>query len=117
MVFAKGSGAVAVESQHLCERYHTLRTDSGITGKCGGEFHNRARIVHVMIAARQQRGASRRTKRSRMKIVITQASCGQLIQYWHLARAAEGAGLSEADVVEQNDDDVRRSLRGFNFKA
>ena len=25
--------------------------------------------------------------------------------------------MSETDIVEQNDDDVRRPLRGFNFKA
>jgi hypothetical protein len=45
-----------------------------------------------------------------VKIVITQAVGSQLIQCWHLARAAKGAGLSEADVVEQNDDDVRCPL-------
>src|SRR5438067_6111452 len=52
-----------------------------------------------------------------MKIVITQASCRQLVECRHFARTAECAWLSEADVVEQNDDDVRRVLRCFNLKA
>src|SRR6266566_9450332 len=52
-----------------------------------------------------------------MEIVIAQASCRQLVQRLHLTRAAKGARLSEAEVVEQNDDDVRRSFWGFNFKA
>src|SRR5437899_7786883 len=52
-----------------------------------------------------------------MKIVITQASCRQLVECRHFARTAECAWLSEADVVEQNDDDVWRPLRRVNFKA
>src|SRR5438552_15884478 len=52
-----------------------------------------------------------------MKIIITQASCRQLVECRHFARTAECAWLPEADVVEQNDDDVRRPLRGVNFKA
>src|SRR5437764_1141140 len=52
VILAKGGGAVAVESQHLREWRHTLRTDSSIARKSGGEFHDRASIVHVMIASR-----------------------------------------------------------------
>jgi len=52
-----------------------------------------------------------------MKIVIAQAVCCQLIQPWHLTRAAKRAWLSEADVIEQNDDDVRRAFGSLNFKA
>src|SRR5437773_11178979 len=52
VILAKGGGAVAVESQHLREWRHTLRTDSSITWKCCREFHDRASIVHVMIASR-----------------------------------------------------------------
>src|SRR6266487_5848914 len=52
-----------------------------------------------------------------MKAVISQAVGSQLIQRRHPARAAECARLSEPDIVEQNDDDVRRSFRGFHFKA
>src|SRR5205823_4539502 len=73
MILTKRSGAVAIQSQHFCKRRHALRADAGITGKRSREFHDRAGIVHVMIATRQQRSASRRTKRSSMKIVVTQA--------------------------------------------
>src|SRR6266850_3408072 len=52
-----------------------------------------------------------------MKIVITQASCRQLVECRHFARTAKCAWLSEADVVEQNDHNIRRSLRRFHFKS
>ena len=52
-----------------------------------------------------------------MKVVITKASRCQLIQRWHFARATKRARLSEADVIEQNNDDIRRSLRRLNLKA
>src|SRR5260370_37400251 len=52
-----------------------------------------------------------------MKIVIPEANCRERIERRHCARSAECAWLSEADVVEQNDDDVRRPLGGLNFKA
>src|SRR5207253_9406577 len=52
-----------------------------------------------------------------MKIVITQASCRQLVECRHFARTAECAWLSEANVVEQNDDNVWRPFRRFYLKA
>src|SRR5882724_4236822 len=52
-----------------------------------------------------------------MKVVITKASRRQLIQCWHLARTTKRAGLSEADIIEQHNDDIRRSLRRLNLKT
>src|SRR5207249_9934042 len=114
---AEGGRAVAIQSQHFCKRRHALRTDAGITWKRSGEFHDRAGIVHVMVATRQQRSASRRTKRSSMKIVVTQARGRELFRRLHFAGSTEGARLSEADVVQQNDDDVWSSLGRFDLKA
>src|SRR5437868_12301309 len=70
-----------------------------------------------MIATGQQRGASRRTKRSRMKIVITQAGGRELFRCLHFAGSTKHARLSETDVVQQNDDDIRRPLGRFELKA
>jgi len=116
VILAEGCGAVAIQSQHFCKRRHALRTDAGITGKRSGKFHDRAGIVHVMIATRQQRSASRRTKRSSMKIVVTQARVRELFRCLHFAGSTKRARLSEADVVQQNDDDVRRSLGRLTSK-
>ncbi len=51
-----------------------------------------------------------------MKAVISQAISSQLIQCRHLARAAKGARLSEPDIIEQNDDDVRCSFGALTSK-
>src|SRR4029077_7161665 len=117
VIFAKRSGAVAIQAQHFCKRRDALRADSGIAWKRSGKFHDRTGIVHVMIATRQQRSASRRTKRSSMKIVITQARGRELFRCLHFAGSTKRARLPEADVVQQNDDDVRRSFGRFDLKA
>ena len=52
-----------------------------------------------------------------MKVVITKASRRQFIQRRHLARATKRARLSETDIIEQHNDDIRRSLRRLEIKA
>src|SRR5438552_5185396 len=117
VILAECSGAVAIQSQHFCKRRHALRADAGITWKRSREFHDRAGIVHVMIATRQQRSASWRTKRSSMKIVVTQARGRELLRCLHFAGSTKRARLSEADVVQQNNDDVWSSLGRFDLKT
>src|SRR5206468_2774218 len=101
VVLAEGSRAVPVESQHLRERRDALRPDAGIAGERGGQLHDGARVVDVVIAAGQERRARRGAKRRRVEIVETQAAGRQLVQSRHLDRAAEGARLAEADVVQR----------------
>src|SRR4030095_758610 len=52
VIFPESGGAVAIESQHLGQRCNALRTNAGIAGKPGGELHDRARIIDVMITPR-----------------------------------------------------------------
>src|SRR6266536_2620042 len=52
VILAKGGGAVAIESQHLCQWRDALRPNPGIAWKCSGEFHDGACVVHMMIASR-----------------------------------------------------------------
>src|SRR5207249_4100592 len=52
VILAKGGRAESILSQHLCERCDTLRSDASIAGKSRGEFHDRARVVDVMITSR-----------------------------------------------------------------
>src|SRR5205807_527922 len=117
VILAKRSGAISIQSQNLCHWCYALRAYAGISRKRSGEFHDGAGIVHVMVATGQQRSASRRTKRSRMKIVITQAGGRELFRCLHFAGSTKRARLSEADVVQQNDDDVWSSLGRFDLKA
>ena len=52
-----------------------------------------------------------------MKIVVTQARGRELFRCLHFAGPTKRARLSEADVVQQNDDDVRRSFGRFDLKT
>jgi len=117
VIFAEGGGAIAIQAQHLCQRGYALRAYAGIARKCRGQFHDRAGIVHVMIATCEQRGASGRTKRSSVKVIVTQARGRELFGRFHFTWTPKGARLSEADVVQQNNDDVGRSFSRFNLKA
>ena len=52
-----------------------------------------------------------------MKIVQAQPAGGEFVERRHLARPAKGARLPEANVIEQNDHNIWRSLRCFDLKA
>ena len=52
-----------------------------------------------------------------MKTVLAQTVGGELVERRHLARPAKGTRLSETDVVEENDDNIRISLRRVNLKV
>src|SRR2546421_10864329 len=51
VILAKGSRAKAIESQHLCQWCDALRANTCIPRKRGGEFHDSARVVDVMVAS------------------------------------------------------------------
>ena len=51
-----------------------------------------------------------------MEAVVAQTLGGQFIERRHVARTAEGAGLSETDIVKQDDHDVRRSRGALTSK-
>jgi hypothetical protein len=56
-------------------------------------------------------GTGRRAQRGGVEPVVLQAAGGEPARDRGVARAAEGAGRSEADVVEQEDEHVRRPGR------
>src|SRR4030095_1931395 len=54
---------------------------------------------------------------SSMKLVLSAAVRCQFAERRHLTWATKCTWLSEADIVEQDDDDVWRPIRRFHFKA
>src|SRR5437016_8639788 len=52
-----------------------------------------------------------------MKAVVTEACGCELFRGRHFARSTKRTRLAEADVVEQNNDHVRRSPWGFDLKT
>ena len=88
-----------------------------LPGNAGGQFHDRAGVVGVVIVAGEQRHARRAAQRGGVKAVVLQARVRQLLQRGHLDRPAERAAAAEADVVDQHDDDVRRALPGLSPRS
>jgi hypothetical protein len=60
----------------------------------------------VVVAAQQQRRPGRRAKRGGVEPGVPEAARGQALGGGAADRPAEGAGGPEADVVEQDDQDV-----------
>jgi hypothetical protein len=114
---AERSGAVAVEAQDLRKRSHALRAHACVAGERGRELGDRAHVVHMVVAAREQRGARGRAERRRVKAVETLAVLREPLEGRHLARTAERARVAEAHVVDEHDHDVRRARGRTHLEA
>ena len=114
---AEGGGAVAVQPQHLRQRRHAVRALPGLPGEGGGGLRDRAHVVHVMVAAAEQRGARRRAERRGVELVVAQPAVGQALHRRHVDRPAEGARLAEPHVVDQDDEHVRGAGRRLDLES
>src|SRR5450631_960959 len=117
MVLAEGGGTVTVQPQHLRQRCDALRTNASVAGKCGRQLHNGSRLRDVVITASEQRHPRRGTKGRGMKAVIAESLGSQFVEGRHPGRSAKCAGLPEANVVQQNDNDVGCSLWSLDRKS
>src|SRR6188508_734913 len=63
-----------------------------------------------MVPAREERLAGRSAQRRRMEAVVLETLSCETLGRRRRARTAERARRGEADVVEQNDENVRRSI-------
>jgi len=105
---AEATGGVSVHAQHLSHRGGLGRDDGVVTGKAVGHLGDATHVHRVMIATGQQRGARGRTQRRGVEAVVTQARARHQIEAGRGHRTTEGAERPEADVVENDDEDVRR---------
>src|SRR6266480_3798017 len=64
----------------------------------------------MMVATGQERGTRRRAESGRVKACVAQTILGQPIQIRRRNRAAEGAPLSEAAVINQHEEHIWRSF-------
>ena len=110
VILAEGGRAVAVLAQDLGQRRDALRPRPGVARERGRHFHDRARVVRMVVAAGQEGHARRRAERRRVEPVVLEPLAGQTIERRHGNGAAERARVAEPDVVDQEDDDVRRAL-------
>src|SRR5438552_16867304 len=97
MIFPKGCGAITVLAEHLSQWGYTIGTDTRITGKGSSQLHDSSCIVYMMVTTRKQFRACGRAKNRRMKAVVTQTICCQLIKRRHDDRSAKSARCSDTD--------------------
>ncbi len=108
--FADRRGLVTVIPQDLRHRGGALRNHAGVSVPIDRAFRDRAVADPLMIASGQQCSARRRADRSCMEGVVTDALVGELAQRRGIDLAAECRGLSETDIVHQDDQHIGRIL-------
>ena len=83
----------------------------GVAGEPAGELADRAEPDRMVVAAGEQRRPGRRAQRGHVEPVVAQPTSGQARVVGGLDRAAEGARVAEAGIVDQDQQHVRRPLR------
>ena len=101
---------VAVQLQCLGERRARVRADRVVARCRRGDLGDAAHADRVVVPPGQQRLARRRAQRGRVEAVVLEAVRGEPLRDRRVDGASEGARRGEADVVEQHDEDVRRTL-------
>ena len=107
---ADREGGIAVRPQHLGNGAGALGHRAGAVRKAGVPVREPAHADRVMIAPGQQRRAGRRAQRRGVEVGVAQAACGQPVDVRRLDRGAVAAEMRKAEVVEQDDQHVRRAL-------
>ena len=107
VAFTKLRGRVAVQPQRLRKRRHCVRQEGVVTGCRGRYLGNATHAGRMMISTGQHRLSRRRAQRSRVEAIVFQAARGELLEVRRLARPAERAGRAEANVVDQDDQNIR----------
>ena len=117
VALAVGGGAVAVEAQHLGERRDVVRTLARVPRERGRRLGDAGHIVRVVIAAREQRRARRRTDGRVVEGVVAQPLVRQTIGGRHAHGATESARDAEAHVVDQDEQNVRSARRAPSLRS
>ena len=102
---------VAVQQQRLRQRRAGVGANRVVPGRRGRELGDDAHPHRVVVAAGQQRSPRRGAQRRRVEAVVLQTLPGQPLGRRRRARPTERARRGEADVVEQDDEHVRRAGR------
>jgi hypothetical protein len=108
-----GVGGVPARDEHLGEEAVLVRDAGVVAGEAGGEIDDPAHAVRVVVAAGEHARAGRRAQRGGVEVRVAQAAIGERVEVRGVEVGAEAAELGEADVVEHDDEDVRRAVRRF----
>ena len=111
VALAELRGRVAVELECRRQRRLGVRQHGVVARRCGRDLGDATHADRVMIAAGKQRLPRRRAQRSGVEARVLQAAFGELLEVRGLTRTAEDARCAVADVVDENDENIRRTLR------
>ena len=109
--FADHVAVVAMRAQHLRQRARLAPDLAAIAGITAVEIGEAAHADRMVIAPRHQRGAGGGAHRGGVEAGIAHPARRDRVDRRGADRRAVAAEVREADVVEQDDDDVRRPLR------
>ena len=111
VVLAVPRGVEAVLLQDLGEGPARLRHQRVVAREAGAGLHDDAGGAGVVVATREQRRARRRAQGRGVELRVAQPLAREPVHRRGRDRPAERAGRAEADVVGQEHQDVRGSLR------
>src|SRR5215813_12367884 len=114
VVLADPRRHVSVLAQDFADRAAILRQDTRITVISGRGFTDNSEAGAMMVASGNQRGSSRRTQRRGVKPIEAQTFGRQLIHGWRGNAAAKSAELAEACVIDQYQNNIRRTFRSLH---
>ena len=106
---AEGRRPVAVVPQDFGHRRRSLRDHAGVAIPVDRAFGDRAVAHPLVIAPGQQRCARRRADRRGVEGVVADALARELGECRRVHLATERRRLAEADVVQQDDQHIRRA--------
>src|SRR6185436_11602456 len=106
VTLAELRGGIAIQLERLGQWRGGLGQNRGITRGPAGDLGDAAHPNRVVVAPRKQRLPGRGAESRGVKAVVLQAAAGQALRARSVTGAAECAGCTEPDIVEQNDEHV-----------
>src|SRR5262249_14650592 len=114
VVLAEESSAVTVLADNLRDHRTTPRHLPGVAGEAASELGDAAGGRGVMVSAGEDCRPRRRAEGGRVVAGVLEAVPGELVEVWRRNLPAEGAPLTEAAIVDQDEEDVGRTGRRFD---
>ena len=107
---ADGVRGVALRGEHLREKAARLGDPAAVAGKARRQLDDAAHAGGVVVPARQDACPRGRAERRGVKVAVAETVRRQAVERGRLDVGAEAAELREANVVEDDDQDVRRAF-------
>src|SRR5207249_2949833 len=113
MPLADRRSVVTVGLKNLRDGSGARRPVRAVARPTADQLGDRAESHRMMIPARKQGRARRRTKRSHVKSTVTESLRRQFVQRGRSDGATEGGRITETGIVNQHEKNVRRIRRSF----